>query len=162
MNRRPVEDDSGTRYLLLKQSSESSLVRNVETGEREHVPNEQLEGLEDTSTLDAILTPVPEAVRTLLSAVHDDRALAVLLELETEGPMGVRQLLSAYDFCESDLHGLLAELQAAGLIEERTVAGERGYGATDTVTEALDVLTEGGRFSARCRAARRPRPRRLR
>ncbi|WP_336326615.1 DUF7346 family protein [Halovenus sp. HT40] len=142
MSRRPVEDDSGTRYLLLKQSSESSLVRNIETGEREHIPNDELDGLEDTSTLDAILTPVPEAVRTLLSAVHDDRALAVLLELDSEGPMGVRQLLSAYDFCESDLHGLLAELQAAGLIEETTVAGERGYAATDSATEALAMLTD--------------------
>lgn len=142
MSRRPVEDDSGTRYLLLKRSSESSLVRNVETGEREHIPNDQLDGLADTSTLDAILTPVPEAVRTLLSAVHDDRALAVLLELDSAGPMGVRQLLSAYDFCESDLHGLLVELQAAGLIEETTVAGERGYAATETATEALAILTD--------------------
>lgn len=142
MSRRPVEDDSGTQYLLLKQSSESSLVRNVETGEREHIPNDELTGLDDTSTLDAILTPVPEDVQTLLSAVHDDRALAVLLELDTEGPMGVRQLLSAYDFCESDLHGLLAELQAAQLIEETTVAGERGYAATDSAATALDVLTD--------------------
>ncbi|MXR50099.1 hypothetical protein GRX03_00550 [Halovenus sp. WSH3] len=142
MSRRPVEDDSGTRYLLLKRSSESSLVRNVETGEREHVPNDRLTGLEDASALDAILAPVPEEVRTLLSAVHDDRALAVLLELDTEGPMGVRQLLSAYEFCESDLHGLLAELQAAGLIEETTVAGERGYTATETAADALARLTE--------------------
>ncbi|MFT4946064.1 MAG: hypothetical protein ACI8TL_000295 [Natronomonas sp.] len=142
MSRRPVEDDSGTRYLLLKQSSESSLVRNVETGDREHVPNDRLSGLDDTSTLDAILTPVPAEVRTLLSAVHDDRALAVVLELDSEGPMGVRTLLSAYDFCESDLHGLLAELQAAGLIEEQRVAGERGYAATETATAALAHLRE--------------------
>nr|WP_159763141.1 hypothetical protein [Halovenus carboxidivorans] len=128
--------------MLLKRSSESSLVRNVETGEREHVPNDRLTGLEDASALDAILAPVPEEVRTLLSAVHDDRALAVLLELDTEGPMGVRQLLSAYEFCESDLHGLLAELQAAGLIEETTVAGERGYTATETAADALARLTE--------------------
>lgn len=142
MSRRPVEDSAGTRYLLLKRSSESSLVRNVETGEREHIPNDELVGLDDTSTLDAILTPVPEEVRTLLSAVHDDRALAVLLEVDSEGPMSVRQLLSAYDFCESDLHGLLAELQAARLIEETTVTGERGYAATDSASTALDVLRE--------------------
>jgi hypothetical protein len=142
VSRHPVEDDSGTRYLLLKQSSESSLVRNLDTGEREHIPNDRLDGLDDTSTLDAILTPIPEAVRHLLSAVHDDRSLALLLELDSAGPMAVRQLLSAYDFCESDLHGLLAELQAAGLIEETTVAGERGYDATEQAATALARLRD--------------------
>ena len=142
MSPRPVEDDSGTRYLLLKQSSESSLVRSVDTGEREHISNDRLDGLEDTSTLDTILTPIPEAVRHLLSAVHDDRSLALLLELDSAGPMAVRQLLSAYDFCESDLHGLLAELQAAELIEETTVAGERGYAVTERATTALAHLRE--------------------
>jgi hypothetical protein len=139
---RPVEDESGTRYLLLKRASESRLVRDVETGEREHLPNDRLSALDDTSTLEAVLTPIPDELRTLLSAVHDDRSRAVLRELDSAGPMGVRQLLSAYDFCESDLHGLLAELQAARLIEERQVAGERGYAATDTASAALAHLRE--------------------
>ena len=141
MTRRPVEDESGRRYLLLKQSAESSLVRTLDTGEREYIPNDQLTDLGDTSTLDAVLAPIPEAVRTLLSAVHDDRSLALVLELDAE-PMSVKHLLSAYEFCESDLHGLLAELQAAGLIQETRVAGERGYTTTETATSALSHLRD--------------------
>lgn len=140
--RRPVEDTEGNRYLLLKQSSESSLLRDVETGERCHLPNEEIDVLTETSTLDVVLSSVPETVRTLLTAVHDERALGLLLELDADGPLAVRTLIAAYDFCESDLHGLLAELQAAGLIEEATVAGERGYATTPDGTDALAAVRE--------------------
>lgn len=142
MSRQPVEDDTGQRYLLLKRSGESSLVRNVDTGERTHLSNDRLEPVEEASTVETILAGVPEELQTLVTAVHDDRSLALLLELDTEGPMAVRQLLSAYDFCESDLHGLLAELQAAGLIVETTVTGERGYETTDEATTALATVQE--------------------
>jgi hypothetical protein len=141
MSRQPVRDAAGNRYLLLKRSDESCLVRNLETGQRTHLPTEELEQL-DASTLDVLLAAVPESVRTLLTAVHDERSLALLLELEADGPTPVRTLVSAYDFCERDLHGLLAELQAAGLIEEVTIAGERGYETTPTATTALDQLRE--------------------
>ncbi len=140
MTRRTVEDTDGTRYLLLKRSAESSLVRNPETGERLHLPNEELELVETASTVDTILRPIPEESVSLVTAVHEERTLALLLELDAEGPMSVRTLLSAYDFCESDLHGLLGELTAAGLIEETRVMGERGYETTETASEALDVL----------------------
>jgi predicted transcriptional regulator len=81
----------------------------------------------------------------LLTAVHDERALAVLLELDAEGPIAVRTLLGSYDFCESDLHGLLAELQAAGLITESQVAGERGYEVTEKGSVALGVVRRRNR-----------------
>ena len=139
MSRRPVEDDSGTRYLLLKRSGESSLVRNIDTGERTHLPNDRLHSVGE-STVDTLVSVVPEEIRRLVTAVHDDRSLALLLELDAEGPMAVRDMLGAYDFCESDLHGLVGELQAAGLIVERTVAGERGYDTTETATTALAQL----------------------
>jgi len=140
MNRRTVEDGDGTRYLLLKRSAESSLVRDAETGERLHLPNEELDTIEDATTVDTVLRSIPEELVSLVTAVHDERALALLFELDEEGPMSVRTLLSAYDFCESDLHGLVAELRAAGLIAETTVHGERGYETTGTASEALDSL----------------------
>lgn len=140
MSRRPVQDSDGNRYLLLKQSSESSLVRNPETGERLHLPNEALEPVEGKSTAATVLAPIPEAVQTLVTAVHDERSLALLVELDTEGPMAVRTLMSQYDFCESDLHGLLGELQAARLITEKEVVGERGYETTDLGSEALAAV----------------------
>ncbi len=142
MSRRPVRDQDGNRYLLLKQSSESSLVRNPETGERLHLPNEELEPATEESTVETVLAPIPDELQTLLTAVHDDRSLALLVELDAEGPMAVRTLLAQYDFCESDLHGLLGELQAARLITEREVVGERGYETTAMATKALAKLRQ--------------------
>ena len=139
--RRTVEDDAGNQYLLLKQSSDTSLVRDPATGERSHLPTDSLEPAE-ASAGETILAPVPGGVVDLLTAVHDERALALALEIDAEGPIAVRMLLDAYDFCESDLHGLLAELQAAGLIAEATVVGERGYETTEKGAEALAAIRE--------------------
>jgi len=136
---RTVEDDAGDRYILLKESGESSLVRDPETGERRHVANDDLEPVVGESPLATAAGAVPEPVRTLLTAVPDERALGLLLELEERGPLAVRALL-AYDLCESDLHGLLAEFRAAGLVVETEVAGERGYATTDRASEGLARL----------------------
>jgi hypothetical protein len=139
---RTVRDGDGTHYVLLKESGESSLVRNPETGEQQHVPNADLEPVEGESPLVTVASGVPEPVRRVLTAVRDERALGLLLEIEARGPVGVRTLLDSYDLCESDLHGLLAEFRAAGLIEEASVAGERGYDATETATAGLAHLRQ--------------------
>jgi hypothetical protein len=137
---RVVRDEAGSRYILEKKSSESSRVRDPETGEQLHLPNEELEPVEGASPLEvAAGTLAPEAV-TLVTAVPDERALGLLVELDGRGPTGVRTLLDVTDLCESDLHGLLAVLQATGLLDEVTVAGERGYETTDTASAALDRL----------------------
>ena len=136
---RPVRDDDGDRYLLVKRSSESSLVRDPATGETEYRPTASLDPV-DESPLRTAARSLPPELRTLLSAVPDERALGLLLELDADGPLAVRTLLSAYDLCESDLHGLLAELRAAGLLAETTVAGERGYETTPAASDALAVL----------------------
>ena len=72
-----------------------------------------------------------------MKKAHDDRALALLGEIDAHGPFAVRTLLSEYDLCESDLHGIAGELRAAGAIAEATVAGERGYALTDATREML-------------------------
>jgi DNA-binding HxlR family transcriptional regulator len=95
----------------------------------------------DEPPLEVAASAVPDPVRTLLSAVHDDRALGLLLELDARGPLSVRQLLDETELCESDLHGLLAELRVAGLLAETRVAGERGYRLTETGSDALAALT---------------------
>jgi hypothetical protein len=137
---RTVRDESGTRYLLLKTSSDSSLVRNPETGERTHLPNDRLEPVEGESPLETAAGAVPTAVRRVLTAAHDDRALGLLVELDARGPLAVTDLLDSYDLCESDLHGLLGEFRAAGLVSEASVAGQPAYDATETTTEALALL----------------------
>jgi hypothetical protein len=139
-----VEDGEGNRFLLVKRSGESSLVRDPATGTQRYLPNDGIEEVGE-SPLTAAAGSVPEPARRVLSATHDDRSLGLLVEVVDRGPVGVRSLLSDYDLCESDLHGLLAEFRAAGLIEAATVAGERGYGPTDTAREGVAHLRATGR-----------------
>jgi hypothetical protein len=137
---RSVRDESGTHYLLLKRSGDSSRVRDPETGEEQYLPNDSLEPVEGESPLVTAARGVPESVRAVVTAAPDDRSLGLLLDIDADGPLPVRTLLDRYDLCESDLHGLLAEFRAAGLLAEATVAGERGYETTETATDALARL----------------------
>ena len=137
---RTVRDESGKRYLLLKRSGETSLVRDPESGEQQYLDNAHLEPADGESPLVTASRAVPDPVRCVLTAVRDERTLGLLIEIDERGPVGVRELLGLGDLCESDLHGTLAELTAAGLIEEVRVAGERGYGVTETGREGLDQL----------------------
>ncbi|MFA9415322.1 hypothetical protein [Natrinema sp. HArc-T2] len=135
-----VKDDTGKRYLLLKHSDSASLVRDPETGNECYVQNDRLEPVDGESPLETATRSVGDPVLTLLTNVHDEETLGLLLELATRGPLGVRTLLDAYEFCESDLHGRLTVLVAAGLLEETEVAGERGYQVTDTCETALETI----------------------
>jgi hypothetical protein len=132
-------DHDGDRYLLVKRSDESSLVRDPETGEERYLPNEELSGTGEPPLVVAARR-VPEPTRRLLTAVPSERALGVLLELDERGPMAVRTVLASHDLCESDLHGLFGELRAAGLVAEADVDGRRGYRLTDSGREALDSV----------------------
>ena len=137
---RTVEDESGRRYVLLKRSGDSSLVRDPTTGEERYVENGSLSPVEGESALETAARAVPEPTRRVLRAVHSDRALGLLVELDERGPVAVRDLMGSYDLCESDLHGLLAEFTAAGLVTEARVVGERGYELTDVAREGLTEL----------------------
>lgn len=139
---RTVRDESGTHYILLKESSDASLVRDPETGAEHHVANDELEPVEGESPLSTAASAVPEARRRLVTAAHDDRALGLLVELDARGPLSVEQLLDSYDLCESDLHGLLAEFRAADLVEPAEVLGQRGYDTTATTGETLALLLD--------------------
>jgi hypothetical protein len=137
---RTVRDEDGNRYLLLAESAESSRVRDLATGEQRIVANDRLTVVQGTSPLVAAAGSIPDGMRRLLLAVGDDRALGLLVVLGTAGPTSVRRLLADFDLCESDLHGLLGEFRAAGLIEETDVEGERGYALAARGRDALDTL----------------------
>jgi len=145
---RTVRDESGRRLILLKESGDSSLVRDPETGERRHVANEALTPVDGESPLETASRAVPESVRAVASAVHDDRSLGLLLEIDARSPVDVRTLTGAVDLCESDLHGLLSEFRAAGLVAEADAAGVRGYETTERASEGLAAMrgegVEGG------------------
>ncbi|ELY61584.1 DUF7346 family protein [Natronolimnohabitans innermongolicus] len=134
-----VQDDTGKRYLLLKRSEHASLVRDPDSGNECYVQNDRLEDV-DESPLETAARTVADPVRTLLTNVHDETTLGLLLELADRGPLGVRTLLDSYDVCESDLHGRLTVLSAAGLLEETEVAGERGYRITGDCERALEAI----------------------
>lgn len=134
-----VRDDDGKRYLLVKRAESASLVRDPATGNECYVQNDRLEFLE-ASGLETAAATVDDSVRTLLTTVHDEETLGLLLELETRGPLGVRTLLDRYELCESDLHGRLTVLSTAGLLAETDVGGERGYRVTDDCEHALEVI----------------------
>ncbi|SIR86511.1 DUF7346 family protein [Natronorubrum thiooxidans] len=135
-----VHDDTGKRYLLLKRSEHASLVRNPKNGNECYIQNDRLEDDTDESPLETAARTISDPVRTLLTNVHDEATLGLLIELDNRGPLGIRTLLDEYDFCESDLHGRLTVLSAAGLLEQVDIACERGYRATKTCTTALDQL----------------------
>jgi hypothetical protein len=137
---RTVRTAAGKRYVLVKRSAESSLVRDPETGAERYLPNADLSVIEEVSPLRTAAEAVSPPVRRVLTATPNDRALGLLVELADRGPLAVRTLLDAYDLCESDLHGLLTEFRAAGLLEEASVAGERGYDATARTREAVTTL----------------------
>ncbi|MEF8757168.1 MAG: hypothetical protein V5A33_02915 [Halobacteriales archaeon] len=137
---RVVSDDRDRRLLLVKESGESSLVRDPESGETEYLPNDRLSALDGQSPLAAAAGAVPEAVRALATAVRDERTLGLLVELDDRGPLAVRTVMREYDLCESDVHGALLEFRAAGLVEETEVAGERGYELSAVGRDALDAV----------------------
>ncbi len=136
-----VRDDTGKHYLLLKHSTSASLVRDPNTGNECYIQNDRLESV-DESPLETAARTIDSPVRTLLTAVHDERTLGLLVELSERGPLGIRTILDAYDLCESDLHGRLSVLVASDLLTEVEieVTGERGYQITEQCEQALDVL----------------------
>jgi len=137
---RTVRDNDGDRYLLVKQSGDSSLVRDPDSGAERYIANDDLEVVTDESPLSTAAAGIDPAVRRLLTATYDDQSLGLLIELVDRGPLATVALLDSYDLCESDLHGLLAEFRAAGLVSEADSNGQRGYDATALADGAVDKL----------------------
>jgi hypothetical protein len=136
---RTVEHD-GERYLLLKPSTDTSLVRDPETGETRHLPTDELTATGDPP-LAIAATRVPDVTRRLVAGVHSEAALGLLVELDERGPIAVRDLLANTERCESDIHGLVGELRAAGLVAEADVDGQHGYRLTNPGRAGLRTLT---------------------
>lgn len=136
-----VRTDDGTRYLLLKRSGDSSLVRDPATGEEQYIENNRLKSV-DVSSLETVANAIPESVRHVVLAASSDRALGLLLVLDRRGPMAVSDLMALTDLCESDFNGLLTEFRAAGLVESVSIGGVPGYETTDRASEGLSKLCE--------------------
>lgn len=136
-----VRTDDGTRYLLLKRSGDSSLVRDPTTGEEQYIENACLESA-DVSSLETAASAIPDSVRRVVRAASDDRALGLLLVLDRRGPTAVSDLMALTDLCESDFNGLLSEFRAAGLVESVSIGGIPGYETSDQASTGLSKLRE--------------------
>ena len=139
---RTVETSDGERYLLLSTSDGTARLRDPATGTERTVDADAVAPITD-SPLSVAAGGVSEPVRRLLTAVHDERTLGVLVTLVDDGPTAVVDLLSYSGLCESDFNGLFGELRAAGLVTEAEIAGERGYEATETAEKAVERLRGG-------------------
>ena len=139
---RTVRDSEGDRYLLVKQSGDSSLVRNPDSGAERYITNSDLDVVADESPLSTAAAGIDSAVRRLLTATYDDQSLGLVVELVDRGPLSTVALLDSYDLCESDLHGLLAEFRAAGLVIKADSGGQRGYDATELAEQAVEQLRD--------------------
>jgi len=137
-----VRDAAGETYLLVKRSAESSRVRDPATGAERYVDNDDLRVVDGESPLATAASGVPTPVRRAIGAVRDDRSLGLLAVVVDEGPIAAVDLLDAADMCESDLHGTLTEFRAAGLVDEASVAGQRGYEATPAAVDAMGLLRD--------------------
>lgn len=139
-----VRTADGTRYLLLKRSSDSSLVRDFTTGDERYIENERLERISDNAPLETVARTVPDAVRRVLSAVSNERALGLLLVIDRQGPIAVSDILELSDLCESDVNGLVSEFRAAGLVESEPIpiVDVPGYATTELASEGLAVLCD--------------------
>jgi hypothetical protein len=136
----PVRDDDGNRLLLRKESGDTALVYDPESGDERHVERSTLTAIEASPLEATAQAAIDDDLRQLLLAIPNERALGLVVTLADRGPLSVRSLLAETTFCESDLSGLLASLAAAGVIEDTDVTGERGYAVTESARGALAEL----------------------
>lgn len=136
-----VEGPDGRRYIRLKRSSQASLVHDPVADETTYLPNTDLEPIRDESPLSLAAAVVHPDVRRLCGAVPSERALGLLVTLDTE-PLPVRRLLEETTYCESDLFGVLRSLTVAGLLERDPDATEDTYRTTETASRALERLRQ--------------------
>lgn len=138
MSPRIVRDSDGRRYVMDTEGPDTSRVWSLETGTIRQVPTADLEPVDGQASLEAIAQSIEPTDDSSLDAAPNTAALGLLVELDRRGPMAVRAMLSEYDICESDLHGILGELTAAGLLEKDLVTGMRGYSLTDEARDAIE------------------------
>jgi len=127
-----VVTDGDAYYLLHRALGAECRLRRLLTGETTTLPCESLA----PARVEAALAAVGDDLED--QAVGSNKAAALLLELALGGPASARELLDRFDVCESDLHGAVSELRAAGLLEQTSVYGERGYRVTTTVDSNRD------------------------
>lgn len=137
---RIVEGPDGQTHLVVDRRSGQVRLRKLSTGEeRWEAPS----GLTPVDTLDLeIVGAETKMASGDLSGVHTTRGVGLVALLAQAGAVSVRDLLEFTHCCESDLNGLLAELQAGGVVESAAIEGHRSYRLTDASAHELDEFSE--------------------
>lgn len=137
---RIVEGPEDQTHVVVDRSSGQARLRMLSTGEERRVGPSTLTPVDklDLEAVAAETTVDPGD----LSGVHSARGRGLVALLAHAGPVSVRVLVETVHCCESDLNGLLAELQAGGVIESSANGGNRSYRLTEESALELDELLD--------------------
>lgn len=130
---------NGRWVVVLQVDSGHCHVREVLSGETRWVRRGDLSIVEEAS-LRAIGERLPDASRPSIDAIRTDRAWGLVVLGATASPVSVRAILSATSECESELNGLLAELEAGDVLTRTEVDTGRAYELGETGTVAVEGL----------------------
>lgn len=134
---RLVRDASGRVNVVRSRGTEELTIVDPVTGAERTVSATTVAPVADESELHLVADAIPTPIEPPLATVGDPRALGILGVLEAAGPLPATTMLAFESLCESDLHGIVGELRAAGLVEEAIVDGRRGYRTTQAAEDAL-------------------------
>lgn len=132
-------DQDDRWVVILEVESDQSRIRELLSGETRRVLSSTLSVVNDASLRD-IGQVFSDPPQTTDSTLRTDRGWGLVLVVGAASPVGVRSLLGATNECESDLNGLLAELEAGGILERTQVTGERGYELSERGVRTVEAL----------------------
>lgn len=125
--------------MLLEIESNQCRIREVTSGESTWVKRSGISITDDVS-LRRIGEAAPATTRDIESAIGTARGWGLVLVVGAASPVSVRALLDTTTECESDLNGLLTELEVGDILERTDVAGERGYQLTETASNVVETV----------------------
>lgn len=125
--------------VILEVEGQRCRIRDVLSGDTRWVAHSTLT-IPDAAALEDIGQLTPQSARQAVSAIRTARGWGVVLVVGAASPVPVRELLAATTECESDLNGLLAELEAGGVLDRTAVGGERAYELSGTGRSAVHGL----------------------
>lgn len=129
----------GEWVAILAVESDRCRIRQLGSGDSRWVPKSTLSS-SDTASLQEIGRAVPDSVRGSVSPIRTARGWGLALVVGAASPVTVRAMLATTTECESDLNGVLAELEAGGILERTEVAGERAYELSETGASTLESV----------------------
>lgn len=139
-----VNDRNGNRYQLLKRSTSSYLVRDIDTGRLQYIDRRKL--IDDQANPQT--TNTDHDIDFAEARLHP-QSLPVLCRIQASNGTTSRQLLHATKHCESALFMLLRDLEVGEYVSRNEEVGRTTWQTTpkaDAFLERIDhsMLISGG------------------